>query len=93
MSTMIASESTATARVRGRRDKDPVGSVDEALSTFLRVRSRLFGVAYHILGSAADADDIVQSVWLRWQMKNRSVSESVSEIPRPHRGHRWKGLS
>jgi RNA polymerase sigma-70 factor (ECF subfamily) len=73
MSTMLASESTLTVRVRGRRDKDPLGSADEALSTFLSVRPRLFGVAYRILGSAADAEDIVQNVWLRWQMKDRSV--------------------
>src|SRR5258708_34886877 len=73
MSTISASESTATARVRGRQDRAPVGSVDEALSTFLSVRPRLFGVAYRILGSAADAEDIVQSVWLKWQMKDRSV--------------------
>jgi RNA polymerase sigma-70 factor (ECF subfamily) len=33
----------------------------------------LFGVAYRILGSAPDAEDVVQSVWLRWQMKDRSV--------------------
>jgi len=73
MSTMIGSESAATARVRGRRDRVPVRSVDEALSTFLHVRPRLFGVAYRILGSAAYAEDIVQSVWLKWQMKDRSV--------------------
>jgi RNA polymerase sigma-70 factor (ECF subfamily) len=46
--------------------------MDEALATFLHVRQRLFGAAYRILGSAADADDVVQSVWLKWQMTNRS---------------------
>jgi len=51
----------------------PADSIDEALSVFLSVRPRLFGMAYRILGSAADADDIVQSVWLRWQMKDRSA--------------------
>ena len=48
-------------------------SMDEALSVFLGVRSRLFGVAYRILGSASDAEDIVQSVWVKWQMTDRSV--------------------
>src|SRR5262249_41980982 len=48
-------------------------SIDEALCVFNAVRSRLFGVAYRLLGSAADAEDIVQSVWLKWQMKDRSV--------------------
>lgn len=73
MSTSPATESTATAPAKARRDKASGGSVDEALSTFLSVRSRLFGVAYRILGSAADAEDVVQSAWLKWQMKDRSV--------------------
>jgi len=33
----------------------------------------LFGIAYRMLGSAAEADDLVQDVWLRWQLTNRSV--------------------
>lgn len=36
-------------------------------STFDEQRERLFGLAYRMLGSAADADDIVQETWLRWQ--------------------------
>src|SRR3954462_15599807 len=48
-------------------------SIDDALAAFLGERGRLFGIAYRILGSAADADDIVQSVWLKWQMTDRSV--------------------
>ncbi|MGY1710621.1 RNA polymerase sigma-70 factor [Geodermatophilus sp. SYSU D00758] len=33
---------------------------------FLAHRSLLFTVAYELLGSAADADDVVQETWLRW---------------------------
>ena len=33
---------------------------------FITHRSLLFTVAYEMLGSAADAEDIVQEVWLRW---------------------------
>jgi RNA polymerase sigma-70 factor (ECF subfamily) len=40
---------------------------DHRLSDFMRARRRLFGVAYRILGSAAEAEDLVQDVWLRWQ--------------------------
>ena len=29
-------------------------------------RARLWGIAYRMLGSATDADDAVQTVWLRW---------------------------
>jgi RNA polymerase sigma-70 factor (TIGR02957 family) len=33
---------------------------------FVRHRSLLFTVAYEMLGSAADAEDVVQETWLRW---------------------------
>lgn len=46
---------------------------DEGLSAFLRVRPRLFGIAYRMLGRAAEAEDVVQDVWLRWQTTDRSV--------------------
>ena len=48
----------------------------DGLSTFVRVRARLFGVAYRMLGSAAEADDILQEVWLRWQSTDRSAVEN-----------------
>lgn len=37
------------------------------------MRPRLFGIAYRMLGSAAEAEDIVQDVWLRWQVAHRSA--------------------
>jgi RNA polymerase sigma-70 factor (TIGR02957 family) len=46
---------------------------DDGLSAFAGVRPRLFGIAYRMLGSAAEAEDIVQDVWVRWQSTNRSV--------------------
>jgi RNA polymerase sigma factor (sigma-70 family) len=46
---------------------------DDGLSAFLGMRARLFGIAYRMLGSAAEAEDIVQDVWLRWQTTDRSV--------------------
>jgi RNA polymerase sigma-70 factor (ECF subfamily) len=46
---------------------------DDGLSAFMRVRARLFGIAYRMLGSTAEAEDVVQDVWLRWQMVDRSV--------------------
>jgi RNA polymerase sigma-70 factor, ECF subfamily len=45
---------------------------DAGLSAFLGARPRLFGIAYRMLGSAAEAEDIVQEVWLRWQTTDRS---------------------
>jgi RNA polymerase sigma-70 factor (ECF subfamily) len=46
---------------------------DDDLSAFMSVRPRLFGIAYRMLRSAADAEDIVQDVWVRWQTADRSV--------------------
>jgi RNA polymerase sigma-70 factor (ECF subfamily) len=46
---------------------------DAGLSTFLGLRPRLVGIAYRMLGSATDAEDIVQDVWIRWQTADRSV--------------------
>jgi RNA polymerase sigma-70 factor (ECF subfamily) len=33
---------------------------------FVTHRNLLFTVAYEMLGSAADAEDVLQEVWLRW---------------------------
>lgn len=38
---------------------------------FVTHRSLLFTVAYELLGSAADAEDVVQETWLRWADKDR----------------------
>ena len=49
---------------------------DDGLSVFAPVRPRLFGIAYRMLGSTAEAEDVVQDVWMRWQSTNRNVVEN-----------------
>ncbi|MFC1415464.1 RNA polymerase sigma-70 factor [Streptacidiphilus cavernicola] len=39
---------------------------------FQQYRTLLFSVAYRILGSAADAEDVVQDAWLKWSAADRS---------------------
>jgi RNA polymerase sigma-70 factor (TIGR02957 family) len=39
---------------------------------FVAHRALLFTVAYEMLGSAADAEDVVQESWLRWASADRS---------------------
>ena len=39
---------------------------DAATETFVEHRNLLFTVAYELLGSAADAEDVLQETWLRW---------------------------
>src|SRR6476659_5051548 len=46
---------------------------DDGLAAFLGMRPRLCGIAYRMLGSAAEAEDVVQDVWLRWQTTDRSM--------------------
>ncbi|MEV6878693.1 sigma-70 family RNA polymerase sigma factor [Amycolatopsis sp. NPDC051128] len=49
---------------------DATATVEEA-ADFQDVRPRLFGIAYRMLGRAADAEDVVQDVWVRWQGVDR----------------------
>jgi RNA polymerase sigma-70 factor (ECF subfamily) len=42
------------------------GGPDPATEAFLAHRNLLFTVAYEMLGSAADAEDVLQETWLRW---------------------------
>ena len=37
------------------------------VATFEQHRGRLFGIAYRMLGSRHEAEDVVQNAWLRWQ--------------------------
>lgn len=46
---------------------------DNALSPFLTMRARLFAIAYRMLRCSAEAEDVVQDVWVRWQTTDRSV--------------------
>ena len=42
---------------------------------FDRERPRLVGLAYRLLGSLADAEDVVSDVWFRWERTDRSSVE------------------
>jgi RNA polymerase sigma-70 factor (ECF subfamily) len=44
---------------------------------FLRHRPRLFAIAYRMLGSAAEAEDILQEAWLRWQVASHVESPAA----------------
>src|SRR5262249_46229738 len=41
-------------------------TADPATEAFLAHRNLLFTIAYEMLGSAADAEDVLQETWLRW---------------------------
>ena len=47
-------------------DMSEGGRPDPATEAFVAHRDLLFTVAYEMLGSAADAEDVLQETWLRW---------------------------
>ncbi|MFJ9847782.1 RNA polymerase sigma-70 factor [Streptomyces sp. NPDC101150] len=61
---MKSERSGRTEDAAGRPDGG--GSTDPATEAFVAHRNLLFTVAYEMLGSAADAEDVLQETWLRW---------------------------
>jgi RNA polymerase sigma-70 factor (ECF subfamily) len=55
-----------------------VSEVDAA--SFQTVRPRLFGIGSRVLGSAAEADDVVQEAWIRWQGADRSKVQDAAAL-------------
>jgi len=53
-------------------DREP-GRPDAAESTFTALRPKLMGIAYRVLGSRIDAEDVVQDAWLRWRASDREA--------------------
>ncbi len=45
--------------------------------TFEEMRPRLFGIAYRMTGSVADAEDACQDAWLRWQAVDHTTVRSA----------------
>jgi DNA-directed RNA polymerase specialized sigma24 family protein len=54
-------------------DSGTGADLEAAAAVFTQVRPRLFGIAYRMLSSATEAEDLVQEVWLRWQTYDRST--------------------
>ncbi|MFE4969476.1 RNA polymerase sigma-70 factor [Streptomyces sp. NPDC056660] len=57
--------------MRGGENGDS-GSLDQATKDFLGARPQLFGIAYRLVGSVVEAEDIVQEAWVRWQNTDRA---------------------
>jgi RNA polymerase sigma-70 factor (ECF subfamily) len=57
--------------------------IDAATGVFEAHRPRLRRLAYRMLGSVAEAEDIVQEAWLRWQRANQAeVREPAAYLAR-----------
>ena len=55
------------------RELGDAEDLEAATAVFTQVRPRLFGIAYRMLSSVTEAEDLVQDVWLRWQAYDRST--------------------
>ena len=51
-----------------------------ALDDFQTHRGRMFGIAYRMLGSASEAEDVVQDAWLRWSRVTDEVRDSAAYL-------------
>jgi RNA polymerase sigma-70 factor (TIGR02957 family) len=51
--------------------------MDDATRTFETLRPRLRGIAYRMLGSAAEAEEVVQDAWLRWHEAAHAALDSA----------------
>ncbi len=49
---------------------------DPSTETFDRYRPLLFSIGYRMLGSVADAEDVLQEAYLRWQRTSREEIRS-----------------
>jgi RNA polymerase sigma-70 factor, ECF subfamily len=68
----LAERSYITARISCDRCSTDDSGLDGDAAAFGELRNRLLGIAYRILGSWNQAEDIVQDAWLRWQRCDRT---------------------
>src|SRR5215216_4327994 len=71
----------------GRRDQgsrrhmtthsEPEGGPDPGLSVIISERRQLINLAYRMLGSLADAEDVVQETYARWYAMSRHEQEAI----------------
>jgi len=52
-------------------------SADPPADPFAALRPRLFSIAYRMLGTRADAEDVLQDAWLRWDKADRAALQSA----------------
>ncbi|KAG1251193.1 hypothetical protein G6F68_012404 [Rhizopus microsporus] len=55
---------------------DPLPMTDSVL-LFERHRPRLYAIAYRMLGAVAEAEDVVQEAWLRWDGTDRAAVQNA----------------
>jgi RNA polymerase sigma-70 factor (ECF subfamily) len=66
----------ASVTLDSPRQRDRRSDLEAVAAEFELVRPRLLAVAHRILGVRAEAEDIVQDAWLRWQTCDRNAVNS-----------------
>ncbi|GAB3994063.1 hypothetical protein GCM10029992_07430 [Glycomyces albus] len=67
-----------TTRYRPDGDADPRGGrLDPGLGPVLNERRQLINLAYRMLGSLAEAEDVVQETYARWYAMSRQQQEAI----------------
>jgi RNA polymerase sigma-70 factor (ECF subfamily) len=51
--------------------------MNDATATFTALRPRLYGIAYRMLGSVAESEDVVQDVWISWNGADPAAIDNV----------------
>jgi RNA polymerase sigma factor (sigma-70 family) len=51
--------------------------MDHATALFQQHRPRLFGLAYRMLGTPTDAEDVIHDAWLRWHQQDLSTLDDA----------------
>ena len=51
--------------------------MDPQTALFQQYRSRLFGLAYRMLGTPADAEDVLHDAWLRWDAQDADALDDA----------------
>jgi RNA polymerase sigma-70 factor (ECF subfamily) len=59
-----------------------VSLLEQRLAPFEAQRSRLLRLAYRMLGSLSEAEDVVQDAWLRWSRSDESVDTPAAYLTR-----------
>ncbi len=57
--------------------KPAVPSAAAPDDVFAALRPRLFSIAYRMLGTRADAEDVLQDAWLRWDKADKAALQSA----------------
>jgi len=66
----------------GTAPVETIGASAQRIADFQAERSRLLRLAYRMLGSISEAEDVVQEAWLRWERVEVGVDKPAAYLTR-----------